>query len=448
MGMAASQARFLSLTARKTNVEWEGQQVNQQRTALANESANLYNQLTAIKVPTPPAVSDYTTTTYTFTTSDLKETSGKGNTAFSFSEINNVAGQNYVTLAYTKYFWEKAIDTMNSGTIFTDESGNKKINLTTGVSTSATEYEAKPDQLKTITCPKEVFENNDGTVKTDITIASMNFTFNGNDKITLKSDTTHEYSVKKLDDGKYQVTIVNDKNDDGKVKDNSGNYSVSFGGQYFAVTVNENGSYTLQIDGSTVDASNIVAKYYSTSGSGATFSNDYFGDEFTTATIDGVTKYNQNVLSYNLGDSTRVYYISAAENAKGSFSASYYVGEVSKKEFVEYPCYFETAENGRYKSISIMNSSGDLETFPLSVTSKQDEAAYDQAMLDYQYEQAKYEKQVKDINAKTEKIQQEDRTLELRLKQLDTEQNALKTEMDAVSKVIEDNIESTFKTFA
>lgn len=51
--MAASQARFLSLTARKSNVEYEGQQVNQQRTALSNESANLYNKLTSIEVPTP-----------------------------------------------------------------------------------------------------------------------------------------------------------------------------------------------------------------------------------------------------------------------------------------------------------------------------------------------------------------------------------------------------------
>ena len=45
-------------------------------------------------------------------------------------------------------------------------------------------------------------------------------------------------------------------------------------------------------------------------------------------------------------------------------------------------------------------------------------------------------------------IQQEDRTLELRLKQLDTEQNALATEMDAVKKVIKDNVEKTFKTFS
>ena len=40
MGMAASQARYLALTARKTNVEYEGQQINQERTALANQSAD------------------------------------------------------------------------------------------------------------------------------------------------------------------------------------------------------------------------------------------------------------------------------------------------------------------------------------------------------------------------------------------------------------------------
>lgn len=447
MGMAASQARFLSLTARKTNVEWEGQQVNQQRTALANESANLYNQLTAIKVPTPPAVSDYTTTTYTFTTGDLKETSGKGNTTFSFTDINNVAGQNYVTLSYTKYSWDKAIDTMKCGSITTDESGKKKINLVTGSSVYATEYAAKPDQLKTITCPKEVFEEG-GSVRQDVKIAGMDFKFNGSDKITLASDPKHEYNVKKLDDGKYQVTIANNTNDDGKVKEEDGKYQASFGSESFPVTVNSDGSYTLQIDPSTVVGNNLAAKYYSTSGSGDTFSNDYFGDEFTTTTIGGETKYNQNILSYNLGSESRVYYISAAENAKNSFSASYYIGETSKQEFAEYPCYFETAPNGRYKSITITNSSGEAETFPLGVSSVQDEYAYSQAMLDYEYEQAKYEKKIKDINAKTEKIQQEDRTLELRLKQLDTEQNALKTEMDAVKKVIEDNVEATFKTFA
>jgi hypothetical protein len=35
----------------------------------------------------------------------------------------------------------------------------------------------------------------------------------------------------------------------------------------------------------------------------------------------------------------------------------------------------------------------------------------------------------------------------LRLKQLDTEQSAISTELDAVKKVIEKNTESSFKTF-
>ena len=68
-------------------------------------------------------------------------------------------------------------------------------------------------------------------------------------------------------------------------------------------------------------------------------------------------------------------------------------------------------------------------------------------MNQYNYDMAVYEKRIEDINAKTKKIQEQDRTLELRLRQLDTEQEALQTEMEAVKKVIEKNIESTFKTF-
>lgn len=66
MGMSASQARFLTLTARKTNVEYEGQQINQQRTSLSNESSNYYSRLTSLNVPVPPSTADYTKTTYTF----------------------------------------------------------------------------------------------------------------------------------------------------------------------------------------------------------------------------------------------------------------------------------------------------------------------------------------------------------------------------------------------
>lgn len=46
MGLAASQGRFLLLTARKSDVELQGQQINQQRMAIANAVGNLFNSQT------------------------------------------------------------------------------------------------------------------------------------------------------------------------------------------------------------------------------------------------------------------------------------------------------------------------------------------------------------------------------------------------------------------
>lgn len=64
MGLAASQARFLGLTARKSNVEYQVQQINQHRTALSNEVLGLYNEYNRLDVPTPPSINDYNKTTY------------------------------------------------------------------------------------------------------------------------------------------------------------------------------------------------------------------------------------------------------------------------------------------------------------------------------------------------------------------------------------------------
>ena len=105
----------------------------------------------------------------------------------------------------------------------------------------------------------------------------------------------------------------------------------------------------------------------------------------------------------------------------------------------------ETDGNGRFKSVKFDN---DSVVYDLNVETVTDEAAYKDAMNEYNYKKEQYEKTIADINAQTSIIQQEDRTLELRLKQLDTEQNALATEMDAVKKVIKDNVEKTFKTFS
>ena len=55
---------------KKSNVEYEGQQINQARTALANQSSLLWNELYNMDVPTAPNTSDFTTTQYIFNNGD------------------------------------------------------------------------------------------------------------------------------------------------------------------------------------------------------------------------------------------------------------------------------------------------------------------------------------------------------------------------------------------
>ena len=110
MGLAATQARYLGLTARKTNVEFEGQQVNQQRTALANHSANLYNQLYALKVPTPPSVTDYYKTEYSYNIAGTsytideytKEDDGTYTIQVSYTDYKDVGSKSFVTGSLTR----------------------------------------------------------------------------------------------------------------------------------------------------------------------------------------------------------------------------------------------------------------------------------------------------------------------------------------------------------
>ena len=87
-------------------------------------------------------------------------------------------------------------------------------------------------------------------------------------------------------------------------------------------------------------------------------------------------------------------------------------------------------------------------TCKLTQQSIQDDDAFNAAEETYQAKKIIYDKTMAEINAKTEIIQQQDRSLELHLNQLDTEQQAIQTELEVVKKVIDKNIDETFKTFA
>lgn len=113
MGMAASQARWISLAARKTNVEYEGQQINQARTALANQSSELWNQLYNMKVPTAPSSADFTTTQYSFESGGTVQTIKEIQNA-DYTDSDGIHYNSYVTY-YTRVSEYKGIrNTLNN----------------------------------------------------------------------------------------------------------------------------------------------------------------------------------------------------------------------------------------------------------------------------------------------------------------------------------------------
>lgn len=112
MGMAASQARWISLAARKSNVEYEGQQINQARTALSNQSSELWNQLYSMEVPTAPSTSDYTTTQYSFENGDQTQTISKIQDA-NYTDPDGIQYNSYVTY-YSKVSEYTGIRNTNS----------------------------------------------------------------------------------------------------------------------------------------------------------------------------------------------------------------------------------------------------------------------------------------------------------------------------------------------
>lgn len=76
------------------------------------------------------------------------------------------------------------------------------------------------------------------------------------------------------------------------------------------------------------------------------------------------------------------------------------------------------------------------------------DAEYDTELTKYNNDKAAYDAKIAEINLKSDGYQSQDKALELELKNIDTQHQTVQTEIDAVKKVIDKNIEMTFKTFA
>ena len=101
-------------------------------------------------------------------------------------------------------------------------------------------------------------------------------------------------------------------------------------------------------------------------------------------------------------------------------------------------------ENGRIAKITFDDGTVVIP----EVKTEQDEEAYNSAMVKYDYEKQQYDKEISDINAKTEVIAQQDKNLEIKLKSIDTQHTAIQTEIESLNKVLENNVKSSFGTFS
>ena len=324
MGLAASQARFLGITARKSNIEYEGQQVNQQRTALAEEVNALYSKLLALDVPVAPDTTEFYETNYSFAVTNTSGEDGK-----------------YIIKSYYQ-------NADGSYTVNTERSYQKEIAM--------------------------------GRVQSNAT---------------------------------YPITSSLDEN---------GNTVYSIGG------VKENPIPLTKLDPEDSYTKDMIAKI------NAEYPNK--------AIADGNTLY-----SYK--DSQGVtHYIDSAVVEASPVPDEYSTYTRTQKEFIEQKTYENATvgfdENNRMNSINLDGTT----TLEVGTTRTYNSEGYDAALRDYTMSKDEYDKMVADLNAQTETLQQEDKVLELRLNQIDTEQNELQTELEAVKAVLDKNIENTFKTFA
>ena len=475
MGMAASQARFLGLTARKSNVEYQGQQVNQQRTALSNESANLYNQMMALDVPTPPATTDYYTTTY-----ELEKSSGsyaKENYTFqnvtktyaneNEYNISLISKKEYVapvekkytigslqTKATTKvistaptlvegdkygtnYYIQTASyvdDTKNETTNYIVASADKALGQLKASSSDYT-YTLYPNSDPAVISAYK--EKDDGTIDGEVLYYNIK---DGGSQITPAPTNLGEAD-------KNSVKIVNSKN---TIPDSTTQKSYNVLSNTLTV---DSISTTLIYDEQELNA------YDSEGALSVTPYQIYQVDPNKELTGKGECCKNRGEGYYFYQDSKgNNHFFTLDElndflckNDDKEFFETYantYTKEVQK----QVTGIMEKSSTGRFSTLKIYNDEefpAELRgnTYSLNVKQEFDQEAYDNAMNDYNYQKDVYEKTISDINSKTAIIQKQDQNLELRLDQLDTEQNAIKTEMDAVTKVLKDNVEKTFKTF-
>ena len=393
MGMAASQARFLGLTARKTNVEFEGQQINQQRTTLSNQSANYYNQLLGMAVPVPPSVDDYTKTVYTFEDGALSN---------SISSMIAQAGGLYL-ISYTSS-WTDDFAAVSAGQSIVTKNSNPDLNKTNNAingvvyGVGAKELRRMGDAFKL-----DVYKDDQKT-GTSVYMKNGKYYSDAECKTEIKDADKSSYKLNENYNDEYLKSLSLDQLE--KLQEEEEQY-ISILNKQYAPDGNEAW----------------MVRYVQNTSTGT------WSPFFNKKSVLDKAIYSDN-------------------GSSQSNIPAYTIGSAQKTEEVKgVQARMEQDASGRIISVTLNPGNADEVTYAVTTNTTTDQAKYNDAMNQYEYDKYQYDQSIQEINAKIEIIQSEDKNLELRLKQLDTEQDAISTEMDAVQKVIEKNTESTFKTF-
>ena len=514
MGMSASQARLIALTARMNDIEYQGQQINQQRTTLSNQVNALYNQLLEMSVPTPPSTSDYTKVQYSGTADASKFTLG------------NVVptGKNDVgDSTYTVQFNYKRSG--NSVSKSTYDAQVKSTPATIGVKSAA---DIAKNYLKTTNTnkPDGAIETPTGLDKdTQVLIkvtdfSNVNFAnknvydadgkqlseppASGEAYISCKLSNLENDDYKKFvtssDDGKYTNVYKNGTNTEFNTTDYKATDDISKLGLY---TVNDDGKTLKAITtvkelqeamGSDLDTSKIVA--LDANATNAPYENPNLSKGSTGMSVGTMPVYKMSdaEAKTQLGASYDEYLTSLRnafpedfdsetdldnvaskfyvyiENSNGSIKPHFIKQDelsqldqetktVKPYDYVADGTYTQTdtkkecqlefdASTGRITKVGIPDGKGQISWVSVTAETVTDQDAYNEAFNDYEYQKNVYDKKQQEINAKTSIVQQQDKNLELKLTRLDNERNAVNTEMEAVKKVVSDNIEKSYKTFS
>lgn len=516
MGMSASQARLLNLQARQSNLEYQGQQINQERSVLSQQCTALYNSLLAMDVPTPPSTSDFTKVEYSGTDGASNFTLGNvkpnGNNTYNVEMKYQKTGH-YLNTAGT------AIVTDVPATIKVSEVKSYKPTESTSYATPESTVGAGktvPDGTAIMTKTSSDYKLGEGEafyelkkdaegnsffveVKDASTVQSGNLYLktkaqNKTEDKEANYDPANTYDISKVEQDKFSSGGIS--------KVSISNYLIREGNTVRKATADDfdmldDGTYKLKAsvtgtlcerssDGDTVnnpDSNNpnitkyvegnpCTSVYDSKDALGTSYSSyieairDSFPEYSDTEkyTDDDLAKLFSVYFTKSEGSTTQVPHFILTSELEGNRTNVNGNSYVQTYDYAANGTYTSTEEtkdcqltfdsSGRITEIKIPTSytaegvPANYKTISLNAETVTDNAAYNDAYAKYEYSQYEYDKKQQEINAKTSIIQAEDRNLELKLQRLDNERTQITTEIEAVDKVINDNIEASYKTFS